>query len=39
MYHGQPLFALLKTIQLRFPDTLGEHKLFDVMGVLHIEKA
>ena len=35
----QPLFALLKTIQWRFPDTHGEHKLFGVMGALHIEKA
>ena len=35
----QPLFALLKTIQLRFLDTHDEHKLFGAMGDLHIKKA
>lgn len=36
---GQPLFCLLKTIQWRFSDTHGEHKLFGVMVALHIDKA
>ena len=35
----QPLYALLKIIQWRYPDTLGENKLFAVLGALHIEKA
>ena len=35
----QPLYALLKTIQWRFPETHGEDKLFGVLGALHIEKA
>ena len=35
----QPLYALLKTIQKRFPETYSEDKLFGVLGALHIEKA
>ena len=35
----QPLYALLKTIHWRFPETHGEDKLFGVLGALHIEKA
>ena len=35
----QPLFALMKLVQWRFPETHGEDKLFAVLGALHIEKA
>ena len=36
--NDQPLFLLLKIIQLCFPGTHGEHKLFGVMNILHIEE-
>lgn len=33
----QPLFAIIKTLQWLYPDTLGEDKLVVMMGALHIE--
>ena len=35
----QPLFALLKTTQWRFPQTHGEHLIVAVLGAMHTEKA
>ena len=35
----QPLYALAKQIQWRYPDTTGEDKLIVMLGGLHIELA
>ena len=35
----QPLYALLKQIQKRYPDTMGEDKLVVMLGGLHIQLA
>lgn len=35
----QPLYALLKQIQYKFPEKYGEDKFFVHMGGLHIEMA
>ena len=35
----QPLYALAKQIQWRYPDTMGEVKLVVMLGALHIELA
>ena len=35
----QPLYALFKTIQWRFPQTHGEHLIFAVLGAMDTEKA
>ena len=33
----QPLYAIAKQLQWKFPDTLGEDKMVLMMGALHIE--
>ena len=35
----QPLYALFKTIQWRFPETHGEQLIVAVLGAMHTEKA
>lgn len=35
----QPLYALLKQLQYTLPETYGEHKIFIMMGGLHVEMA
>ena len=33
----QPLFALMKKVQWKFPERLGEDRLVVMMGSLHLE--
>ncbi len=35
----QPLYALAKQVQLRWPDSVGENKFLVMLGHLHIEMA
>ena len=34
----QPLFTVMKKLQRRYPETVGEHKMVIMLGAMHIEK-